>query len=158
MSHRLIQVAPPTPKPTLSGSTLSQKVMKGVFSFAARLNPFATLDWHGAQAVDNSSTSEKNAASTEQSNESTTTNNLYNLEDEKPVAQTLASQVEVGTTLVLIQQTTKSFVDHLTKESHRTDLEFSSLSCESTAVSSTSPRSAEKRSAFGIFVGSTEVN
>jgi hypothetical protein len=132
--------------------------MKGVFSFAARLNPFATLDWHGAQAVDNSSTSEKNAASKEQSNESTTTNNLYNLENEKLVAQTLASQVEVGTAYALIQQTTKSFVDNRTKESRRADPDVSSLTCELAAVSTTSPRSAEKRSALVIFVGSIAVN
>jgi hypothetical protein len=122
-------------------------MMKGVFSFVARLNPFVVSDAKVALIIE---AVEKRTAPTLAF---TTTSELQDksletakaVEDCESVAQVEAEEVETGTACALVQQKSKSFDLNKTKELHRADLEVTSTSSALASTSSTPSSSAGSR-------------
>jgi hypothetical protein len=107
-------------------------MMKSVFSFVARLNPFVVSDAKVALIVEavESTTPTLVLTTTSETQEKS-------FDTAKAVSQVEAEQVETGTASALVQQKSKSFDYHHTKELNRADLDVTSTSAALASTSST---------------------
>jgi hypothetical protein len=122
-------------------------MMKGVFSFVARLNPFVVSDAKVALIVEavEKGTGSALALTTTSETQGKSSDNATAVEDCEPVAQVEAGEVETGTASALVQQKSKSFDYHHTKELNHADLDVTSTSAALASTSSTPSSSAGSR-------------